>query len=444
MKNKKRSILHRVRLQLTLLCTGITVLITAAMSLSYLYISEKNLKESYFSSFQSDMNTLLSSLADQTVITHKWLSQMEGNGKYLIDIRDNGVEFLWGNWNAEQQKERSLLIDAGWDYYNRCFSADLSSALFSTPHLEFSFSSSGQGTPDYYGCAAFSRRENGTLSILILKPLAQLTGQIRAQRRIFAVLILAACSVLGLFSWYFTGKLLAPVEKSRQSQIRFVAAASHELRTPLSVILSAASACKKAPPQEQAHFFSIISEEGESMSRLISDLLTLACADSQSFTLCKKECEMDTLLLNTFEAFEPLAQKKGYALSVFLPDPLSAGTKNCTAVCDNDRIRQVLSILIHNAFCYTPPGSHIALSLGTSAEGITLSVRDDGPGVPDEAKARIFERFYRADKAHSDSGHFGLGLSIAEEIMRAHRGSITVSDTPGGGATFTLTLPLAR
>lgn len=442
MKNKKRSIIHRVRLQLTLLCTGITVLITAAMSLSYLYISEKNLKESYFSSFQSDMNTLLSSLADQTVITHKWLSQMEGNGKYLIDIRDNGVKFLWGNWNAEQQKERSLLIDAGWDYYNRCFSADLPSALFSTPHLEFSFSSSGQGSPDYYGCAAFSRRENGTLSILILKPLSQLAEQIHTQRRTFAILVLAACAVLGLFSWFFTGRLLAPVEKSRQSQVRFVATASHELRTPLSVILSAASACKKARPDEQAHFFSIISEEGESMSRLITDLLTLADADSQSFSLRRQACEMDTLLLNTFEAFEPLAQEKGYTLSIFLPDVrFSADIKKCTVSCDSDRIRQVLSILIHNAFCYAPPGSHIALSLRESAGGITLSVSDDGPGVPDAAKAHIFERFYRIDQAHSDSGHFGLGLSIAEEIIRAHCGAITVSDTPGGGATFTLSLP---
>lgn len=427
---------RKVHLQLTLLCTGITVLITVAMSLSYLYISEKNLRENHFSSFQSDMNTLLSNIGSQTVITHKWLSQMEGNGKYLIDIKDNGVEFLWGNRNGEDSEGRHLLIDAGWKYYDRHFSVEPASALYSTSHLEFSFSSSGQGTPDYYGCAAFSRRENGSLSILILKPLATLTEQIHRQRLTFAALILITCAVLGLFSWYFTEKLLSPIEKSRLSQIRFVAAASHELRTPLSVILSAASACKKAQPAEQEHFFSIITEEGESMSRLISDLLTLAGADSQCLSLCKKDCEMDTLLLNTFEAFEPLAREKGYALSIFLPD-----TRLLPVSCDSDRIRQVLSILIHNAFCYTPAGSHISLVLDETPEGLALSVSDNGPGVPDEAKAHIFERFYRADDSRSDSGHFGLGLSIAEEILRAHGGMISVHDTPGGGATFTLTLP---
>lgn len=427
---------RKIHFQLTLLCAGITVLITVIMSLSYLYISEKNLKESHFSSFQSDMNTLLSSFSSQTVITHKWLSQMESNGRYLIDVRDNGVEFLWGNRTGEDTQKRRLLIDAGWDYYNRHFTMEPASAPYSTPHREFSFSSSGTGSPDYYGCAAFSLRENGTLSILIIKPLAALTEQMVRQRLTFTALIIITSVVFGLFSWHFTGRLLSPIETNRLSQIRFVAAASHELRTPLSVILSAASACKKAQPAEQEHFFSVIAEEGESMSRLISDLLTLAGADSQQFLLCKKDCEIDTLLLNTFEAFEPLAQEKGYTLSVTLPDK-----KITPVVCDSDRIRQVLSILIHNAFCYTPAGSRIFLALAELPGRLALSVADNGPGVPDEAKARIFERFYRADSSHSDSGHFGLGLSIAEEIMRAHSGTITVSDTPGGGATFTLTLP---
>lgn len=436
--------LHKVHLQLTLLCASIAALIISLMSLSYLYISEKTLKENDFASFQSDMNTLLSSFGSQTVITHKWLSEMEGNGRYIIDIRDNGVEFLWGNREGEDNADRRLASSAGWDYYDSHFSMEQTSSLYSTSHLEFAFSASGQGAPDYYGCAALSQRKNGTLSILILKPLSSLTARIRTQRLTFALLIIAACAVFGLFSWYFTGKLLAPIEQNRQSQIRFVAAASHELRTPLSAILSAASACKKAQPAEQERFFSIISEEGESMSRLITDLLTLAGADSQRFSLCKKECEMDTLLLNTFEAFEPLAQEKGYSLSVFLPDippRLAAGAPKYTAVCDGGRIRQVLSILLHNAFSYTPVGSHISLSLGEASDGLTLSVTDDGPGIPDDAKAHIFERFYRVDKSRSDSGHFGLGLSIAEEIVHAHHGTITVSDAPNGGAVFTVTLP---
>ena len=123
-------------------------------------------------------------------------------------------------------------------------------------------------------------------------------------------------------------------------------------------------------------------------------------------------------------------------ISISLPDE-----KIRPVSCDRDRIRQVLSILLHNAFCYTPPGSHILLSLSETPPGLSLSVSDDGPGIPDESKAHIFERFYRADASRSDSTHFGLGLSIAWEILRAHRGTISVKDAPGGGASFTLTLP---
>lgn len=425
----------KVHLRLALLCAGITSLVVGIMSLAYLFISEKNLNETYFSSFQNDMNTLLSNFGSQSVITHKWLSEMEGGGKYIIDLRDNGVEFLWGNRPAEENSVRNAAVTAGWDYYNSHFLLS-SPAPWSTTHLEFDFSLSGKGPSDYYGCAAVSGRENGSLTILILKPLWPLREQIFTQRLLFAALIITACVTLGLLSWYLTGKLLSPIEKSRQSQIRFVASASHELRTPLSVILSAASACKKAPPGDQEKFFTIIREEGESMSRLISDLLTLAGTDSDTFSLCKMECEMDTLLLDTFEAFEVLALEKGYFLSVSLPDE-----KIPPLLCDKARIHQVLSILLHNAFCYTPPGTHIALSLSEAPQGLSLTVSDDGPGIPDESKAHIFERFYRADASHSDSTHFGLGLSIAWEILHAHRGSITVQDAPGGGSAFTLTLP---
>ncbi len=424
---------RKIHLRFTLLFAGITIFITVLMSAGYLLISEKNLRENHFSAFQSDMNTLLSNLENQTVITHEWLSKLERGGKYIISIQDNGVDFLWDNRDADEQRIRA--VKAGRDYFNTHFAPLSEAAPFRTYHTEFAFSSTGENTPDYYGCSAFSVRETGTLSVLVLEPIAALYEQIHRQRVVFAVLVLSACIILALFSWYFTGKLLLPIEKSRKSQIQFVAAASHELRTPLSVILSAASACRKAGPEEQDRFFDIIKEEGDSMSRLITDLLTLEGADSQGFFIQKENCEADTLLLNTYEAFEALALEKGYLLSVRLPDK-----KIAPVACDIGRIRQVLSILIHNAFCYTPPGSHICLSLSENANGILLSVADDGPGIPEEAKAHIFDRFYRVDQSRG-TGHFGLGLSIASEILRAHHGTLTVSDGEKGGSIFTLYLP---
>ena len=109
--------------------------------------------------------------------------------------------------------------------------------------------------------------------------------------------------------------------------------------------------------------------------------------------------------------------------------------------CDQERIRQVLAILLDNALCYTSPGGRVCLGLSFEQNSFSFSVADNGPGIPAEEKKLIFERFYRSDPSRSDREHFGLGLCIASEIIKAHQGRLTVSDTPGGGSTFTVQLP---
>lgn len=384
------------------------------------------------------MNTLLSNLENQTVFTHEWLSKMEGNGNYIISIRDNGNEFLWGTRSREPEKK--ILTDAGWDYFDSHFEVDADypqSPSFSTHFSTFEFKFSA--LENYYGCAAVSIRPNGMLSILILKPLAELNSRILEQRILFLSLMAIGSVLLFFFSRYFTGRLLIPVEKSRQNQMAFVASASHELRTPLSVILSAANACQRAEKPEQNHFFSIIREEGEGMSRLISDLLLLAEAEQQGtnpLSVIKDLCEPDTLLLTVYESYETLAKEKGCLLAVRLPE-----TPTQPVLCDSGRIRQVFSILLHNAFSYTPAGTQITLTLEQRDGQTVFQVCDNGPGIPDEQKGKIFDRFFRGDPSRQKNGHFGLGLSIASEIMLAHGGNIRVKDAPGGGAVFVFSLP---
>lgn len=172
------------------------------------------------------------------------------------------------------------------------------------------------------------------------------------------------------------------------------------------------------------------------MSRLISDMLTLAEADEQHFPMFFSPCEPDTLLLNVYESYTSRASHLGYHLKIKLPD-----TPLPTVNWDESRIRQVLSILIENAFSYTPNGSTITLSVLQKDKNIRLLVQDNGPGIPDDRKDSVFERFYRADPARSKNGHFGLGLSIAYELITAHKGTIRVTDAAGGGALFTITLP---
>ena len=172
------------------------------------------------------------------------------------------------------------------------------------------------------------------------------------------------------------------------------------------------------------------------MASLIDDMLTLSASDSHRFSFRPAPVELDTLLINASEAFEPLAAEKKQSLSVTLPED---ALPPCMA--DAERIMQLLSILLHNAVSYTPEGGSIELALLRRKNRFCLSVSDTGPGIPAADRKKIFDRFYRAEKSRSAKGHFGLGLSIASEIVKLHHGSITVGSREDGGSVFTVTLP---
>ena len=214
-----------------------------------------------------------------------------------------------------------------------------------------------------------------------------------------------------------------------------MAAASHELRAPLTVILSSLSAMKHAPLQKQQQFANHIQEEGQRMKRLIGDMLSLANADNNNWSFYPALVEPDTLLLDVYERYQPRACEKGIRLDIHLPESEVVPQK-----WDADRMAQVLEILLDNAISYTPMGGCIQLILLQKREYTQYQVADNGPGIPDDKKAAVFQRFYRADPSHHDRNHFGLGLCIAEEIVRLHRGQIRVEDAPGGGALFTVTI----
>ena len=194
----------------------------------------------------------------------------------------------------------------------------------------------------------------------------------------------------------------------------------------------ALSALEKAGPEEQERFRENIRAEGTRMSRLVDDMLALASADSRSWAVNRSPVELDTLALEVYEQFSSMARERGLRFSVSLPEeeiPLCR--------CDGNRIAQALSVLLDNAFSYTPSGGRVELSLTLRPGGrVRFSVADTGPGVPEEEKERIFQRFYRADASRQNREHFGLGLCVAREIVELHKGRLWVEDAPGGGAVF--------
>ena len=429
---------RKVHLRLTLLCTGITAVIMIVMSLCYLYVSETGLYRNQFQAFKNDINTISTNLEQQTVISMEWLSKMEAQGSYLFFVMDNGTPFLFNQLNdPEENAARDLLLQESEEAYIAQFPAEITvkaNAYSPLTHTEYDFFSPSKQSK-YYGSFITMGTSNSVLEITVLSSLQKLEQQINEQRFRFLLIDLAAVILLGIFSWFFTGRLLRPIIENQEKQALFIASASHELRTPLSVILSAAECCRSAPPQRQEGFLKTIWQEGMRVSSLVNDMLTLSQSDNHRFPIRMEPTELDTLLMNTYEAFEPLAQEKDISLSIQLPE---GALPLCTA--DPARISQVLSILLHNAISYTPEHGRILLSLTRQRDRFLLSVTDNGIGISDEDKKRIFDRFYRAEKSRSTKDHFGLGLSIAYEIVKAHGGSIQVSDAKGGGSCFTVVL----
>lgn len=427
---------RKVHQHLVFLCAGVTIFILLVMSALYLFISEQSMKENQLLFFQNHVSTLLSNMEQQETLTHQWLSQAESNGRYLISILDNGTPLLHDR--LKQDPDIRLLTEEGRAYAQAHFPVETTRlSPFLSRHDEFSFDSAVKGEA-FYGCQAYIGRNGRQIDILILSSMEPLNRQIRFHRSLFLLIDSAAALCLFLFAWYFTKRLLLPIEDSQNKQNEFIAAASHELRTPLAVILSSLSACRNTPDEKRIQFLGTIQSECMRMSRLADDMLTLAKADNHTLTVRKSPLELDTLLLNVYEAFLPVAAENDIRFLIDLPEQSVPAF-----VCDRDRMMQLLEILLHNAVSYTPPGGQIRLLLDYHARNRIFEIRveDSGIGVPDEEKEKIFRRFYRPDKARtqqagSKTEHFGLGLSIAAEIVHAHRGKISVQDREGGGAVF--------
>ena len=426
--------LKRLHHKLTFFCTLVTGLILIAMSCICLYIAENGLIKSNYSSFLNDLNSMISYLETQSTISNQWISKME-NSKYIISISDNGIDLLFNDLKVEPQ--RQSVIEQAKALALNDYQFDLDNPVNNTlitQHVEFDMKAL-DGTEYYVSTLTFPKKY-GNLSVVVLCSLASQETQILIQRLIFAGVDISALLLLGIFSWIFTKHQIRPVEESRKKQVEFIAAASHELRSPLAVILSNVSALKKSNMEEREQFQDSIESEGLRMSRLVDDMLSLANADNQSWSIHPTLLEPETLVLDVYENFERIAHKKGISLTVNLPDiPMSKINA------DKERMIQVLTILLDNALYHTPQGGRITLTAVQSYRQIEIHVSDTGPGIPDPLKEKIFERFYRQDTSRTDREHFGLGLCIAREITSLHHGRLTVMDNPFGGADFILSLP---
>ena len=431
--------LHR---QMTLFSTLITSGILILMAAASLAIFERGLVCNSYERFLNNGNSCVAYLENQTILSHKWI--LEAKLEYGVEFRilNNGKRMYFDKLNEESSGGAAALTGNARENSVESMLAEAARISKEEQGLDVEYAGSISipkevyfETSDFYACTALIPKGNGVLSLVLVYPLEGLKAQIFQQRVLFGGMVLLAVLALGVFSWFFTGKMLRPLEENRKKQIQFIASASHELRSPLAVLLSCVQAMEKGNG-ETGRLLQTIKSEGNRMTRLIGDMLSLANADNKSWSIIKTECELDTLLLDTYEKYEPLLREKKISLKVALPEESLSICK-----CDSARMSQVLGILLDNGVSYVPAGGKMELGVEEKEKYFRIYVQDNGPGILDENKEAVFQRFYREDSARKDKQHFGLGLCIAKEIVSLHKGSIRITDTPGGGSTFVIKLP---
>jgi two-component system phosphate regulon sensor histidine kinase PhoR len=230
------------------------------------------------------------------------------------------------------------------------------------------------------------------------------------------------------------------IEAAERSRREFIANVSHELRTPLTSIQGYVETLVEDPtcsPETSREFLGVIQKNAGRMNRLTEDLLALASVESPDYKLARHPVRASALVHDAIESLGGLVVDSGVELE-------SAGAPDALVMADADAMNQVFGNLIENALKYGKAGKRIRVGARSLEHEVEFWVQDFGPGIASEHLDRIFERFYRIDKARSrESGGTGLGLAIVKHIIQAHGGNIRAESELGAGASFYFTLPLA-
>lgn len=432
-----RRMIDKLRKKLILLYTLTTgIILTVVLILVLVVISQQTVRNKK-DTFQNEFMTVTQNFSISNEVSNLWLAEMETKSHLIIHIEDGGQP-LWykGAWKPvtdrevliSRLKEAARLDDINMDI--RPVSVkEIRSRIYELK---------GDGKDKYFGQVYVAAVQDGYRSVAVLQYIAGNRSETVRQGILIALLYLSGMTGLYLVSRWVVGKSVKPVEESRRRQTEFIAAASHELKSPLAVIRANTSAIT-IEPERADDFTKGIDKECVRLSALIEDLLLLASADAKNWKVKRELIDMDMLLIETYDSFQPFCREKNKRLKLELPEDMLPKIRG-----DLLRMKQILAILLDNAVSYTKDNDTITLRSFRKKNQLCIEVEDHGPGIETAKKEDIFERFYKGDKSRGDKSHFGLGLSIARELVQLHEGRISVKDTEGGGVTFSVYLPVCQ
>lgn len=387
----------------------------------------------YIQIFYSNFNLIANKIQTENVISDFWIADEEDKNGLSILVEENGVPLK--NLRAKEtqkirKKQFKKLENKAREDGIDTTTSPVSVEQYYSPVYKWKEAGSV-----YYGQIYSFLTEQGYRSLWLIQTFSNAQSEQLKIGLFFFLIDIGGIFLLYWVSVWFVGHSLKPVEENKKKQEEFIASASHELRSPLAVIKANLSLMKQEKERTEP-CSQQIEKECNRMAHLIEDMLLLASTESGRWKVNVETVDVETLLIETYETYFSLCKEKNLRLEIDLPEEEMKHMRG-----DFMRMKQVLSILMDNALRFSKEGGHIVLRGSMRSSGkrkICIEVEDHGSGILEEKKECIFERFYQADSARSDKQHFGLGLSIAKQLVLLQQGVILCNDTKGGGATFSL------
>lgn len=419
----------KLRMRLTLICAISTGLVLVGVSVSSYLTSAQLLMEQYSERFSRNCTSIYAHLQEKSAISHAWMKRIESQNDIILNIQSETGQMLY----ASQDELRKALTKATSGEAKAIYGFDGAKPYYITNESNVLNFEMSYNLNQYRSSVAVISAGTNWITVTIIKNMESELEKINLMKmQCLLRVILSLISLTG-FAWFFSGWAARPLVENQKRQISFIAAASHEFRSPVSVIQMGVENLKDAPPELAAHFMDIVLRECGRLGRLTEDVLKIASADNRSLSLCCEMVNPETIMRSIYETYVEVAHDKDINIELSLPSqPLPM------LRCDFGRMEQALNIIMDNAIRYVPPKGIIRMCGVIQSKKMVFSISDSGPGISDQEKMRIFERFYRGDNARTDKEHYGLGLSIAKELITLQSGNLFVKNSQCGGAEFVI------
>ncbi len=407
----------------------LTIVILGIILLNYYNNYEQTLLQ-----FQKNSEQVVEKIRSENIINNTWMKKMSQENHLFVVVEENGKRLSSVSRSISSDRMEKMIGKLKKEAASEQIYLD-SRPLFSKIEKTSVFNLNHSRRNLQLGMAVRIPREKSRVNVMVLYYDTRRNSVLLKELMIFIFYDLLGIIALFLVSSLFIRKVLHPLEEGQRKQKEFIAAASHELRSPLTVIKTGIDSIKE--DMTEAHkFLPHVEGECNRMSRLINEMLLLAAADTKSWELTWERVDMDTLLIECYDMFCTCMNPKHAVITLDLPEE-----KLCSINGDKERLKQILTILVDNAMNHISEEGRITLRVWQQRHFIKIAVEDNGEGILPEDKPHVFERFYRRDSSRADKQHYGLGLSIAKELIELLHGSILLEDTPGGGATFLMRFP---